>query len=147
VERSLVGVASAAAVEAAKAMAVVASHPSASAWSVLRKPPRRESPIRRSRKPADRASDPWHPSTIRYNSLQQVFCRRAVAEALEGKPPLHLAFAVPDHPWVDAHSAAAVRIAMTVAALDASQGVPQRATREARGADGVPDCAGWTRPR
>jgi hypothetical protein len=36
-----------------------------------------------------------------------------VAEALEGKPPLHLAFAVPDHPWVDAHGAAAVRIAIT----------------------------------
>jgi hypothetical protein len=98
VERSLVGVVSAAAVEAAMAMAVVASRPSASAWSVLRKPPRCESPIKRSRNPADRASDPWHPSTIRYNSLQQVFCRRAVAEALEGKPPLHLAFAVPDHP-------------------------------------------------
>lgn len=59
---------------------------------------------------------------ITSNSLRQVFCRRVVAEALDGKPPLHLAFAVPDHPWADGHGAAAVRIAMTVAATDARGG-------------------------
>ena len=75
---------------------------------------------------------------ITSNSLRQVFCRRVVAEALDGKPPLHLAFAVPDHPWADSHGAAAVRIAMTVAAPGAGGGVLQRVTREARGPDGVP---------
>ena len=75
---------------------------------------------------------------ITSNSLRQVFCRRVVAGALDGKPPLHLAFAVPDHPWADGHGAAAVRIAMTVAAPGAGEGVLQRVTKEARGPDGVP---------
>jgi hypothetical protein len=33
---------------------------------------------------------------------------------LSARPPLSLAFAVPDHPWVDTADGAAVRIAMTV---------------------------------
>ena len=33
-------------------------------------------------------------------------------------PALHLAFAVPDHPWVDSAEGAAVRIAMTVGSLE-----------------------------
>ena len=53
---------------------------------------------------------------ITSNSIRQVFCRRVVAGALEGRKPLHLAFAIPDHPWSTAAGAAAVRIAMTVAA-------------------------------
>ena len=36
--------------------------------------------------------------------------------------PLHLAFAVPDHPWVDSADGAAVRIAMTVGAVGAGEG-------------------------
>jgi hypothetical protein len=75
---------------------------------------------------------------ITSNSLRQVFCRRVVAEALDGKPPLHLAFAVPDHPWVDGHGAAAVRIAMTVVAPGTGEGTLQRVTRETPGPDGVP---------
>jgi len=48
------------------------------------------------------------------NSITQVFNRRVVASALDGTMPLHLAFAIPDHPWVDTENGAAVRIAMTV---------------------------------
>ena len=34
----------------------------------------------------------------------------------EAKKPLHLAYAIPDHPWIDSADGAAVRIAMTVGA-------------------------------
>ena len=57
---------------------------------------------------------------ITTNSLRQTFNRRVVQTALEGR--LHLAFAVPDHPWVDSADGAAVRIAMTVAAPGAGEG-------------------------
>ena len=50
---------------------------------------------------------------ITTNSLRQTFNRRVVQAALD--QGLHLAFAVPDHPWVDSADGAAVRIAMTVA--------------------------------
>jgi len=49
---------------------------------------------------------------ITTNSLKQTFNRRIVQQALDSG--LHLAFAIPDHPWVDSAYGAAVRIAMTV---------------------------------
>ncbi|MCF8152381.1 MAG: hypothetical protein K9J80_16680, partial [Sulfuritalea sp.] len=42
-------------------------------------------------------------------------------EPVEGRS-IHLAFAVPDHPWVDSADGAAVRIAMTVVAPGAGEG-------------------------
>ncbi len=57
---------------------------------------------------------------ITTNSLRQTFNRRVVQGALDAG--LHLAFAVPDHPWVDSADGAAVRIAMTVAAPGAGEG-------------------------
>ena len=51
---------------------------------------------------------------ITTNSIKQTFNRRVVQAQLEAKNPLSLAFAIPDHPWVDAADGAAVRIAMTV---------------------------------
>ena len=60
---------------------------------------------------------------ITTNSINQVFNRRVVALHLEDKKPLHLAFAIPDHPWVDAADGAGVRIAMTVGAKGAGSGV------------------------
>jgi hypothetical protein len=51
---------------------------------------------------------------ITTNSLTQTFARRVVQSQLSAKPPLSLAFAIPDHPWVDTAEGAAVRIAMTV---------------------------------
>ena len=51
---------------------------------------------------------------ITTNSLRQTFARRVVQTQLSAQPPLSLAFAIPDHPWVDTAEGAAVRIAMTV---------------------------------
>ncbi len=59
---------------------------------------------------------------ITTNSIRQTFNRRVVQAQLEAKPPLSLAFAIPDHPWVDATDGAAVRIAMTVGAADSGEG-------------------------
>jgi hypothetical protein len=51
---------------------------------------------------------------ITTNSLKQTFNRRVLEHHLNAQPPLAIAWAIPDHPWVDAASGAAVRIAMTV---------------------------------
>lgn len=47
--------------------------------------------------------------------------------------PLHLAFAVPDHPWVDSADGAAVRIAMTVGAMGTGEGRLLTVTEESEG--------------
>ena len=58
------------------------------------------------------------------NSISQVFQRRVMERHLNGKPPLSLIYAVPDHPWTKAtRDAAAVRISMTVAAPGAKEGL------------------------
>lgn len=59
---------------------------------------------------------------ITTNSLTMIFNRRVVAAQQSAKPPLQLAFAIPDHPWVDSADGAAVRIAMTVGSLQGSEG-------------------------
>ena len=51
---------------------------------------------------------------ITTNSLRQTFNRRVIEAQMAAKPPLSLAFAIPDHPWVDSTDGAAVRIAMSV---------------------------------
>ena len=48
------------------------------------------------------------------NSITQTFARRTVAKYLDAKKGIALAFAIPNHPWVDGADGAAVRIAMTV---------------------------------
>ena len=77
---------------------------------------------------------------ITTNSIKQTFNRRVVEAQLtpspqpspakgEGAKPLALAFAIPDHPWVDAADGAAVRIAMTVVFLPsplAGEGLGER---------------------
>ncbi len=59
---------------------------------------------------------------ITTNSLRQTFNRRVVAHHMAQKQPLSLAFAIPDHPWVDEADGAAVRIAMTVGQPGSEQG-------------------------
>ena len=59
---------------------------------------------------------------ITTNSIKQTFNRRVVQAQLEAKNPLSLAFAIPDHPWVDAADGAAVRIAMTIGCRHAGTG-------------------------
>jgi hypothetical protein len=51
---------------------------------------------------------------ITTNSIRQTFNRRVIQYHMNEKKPLSLAFAIPDHPWVDAAEAAAVDIAMTI---------------------------------
>jgi hypothetical protein len=75
---------------------------------------------------------------ITSNSLRQVFCRRVVAEALAAKQPIHLTFAVPDHPWTAGPNTAAVRIAMTAAARGSGIGELARVVAEEAGEGGVP---------
>ena len=67
---------------------------------------------------------------ITTNSITQVFSRKVVAMHLAATPPLHLAFAVPDHPWVDASDGAAVRIAMTVCQAGSGMGTLSTVTAE-----------------
>ena len=67
---------------------------------------------------------------ITTNSLGQVFNRRVTALHLAATPPLSLAFAVPDHPWVDATDGAAVRIAMTVGQAGTVEGTLATVTAE-----------------
>ncbi len=60
---------------------------------------------------------------ITTNSLRQTFNRRVIEAHLnDTKAPLHLRFAVPDHPWVDSAAGAAVRIAMSVGAPGQGEG-------------------------
>lgn len=71
---------------------------------------------------------------ITTNSLRQTFNRQVLEPHLSApKKPLSLAFAIPDHPWVDAGDGAAVRIAMTVAAPGSSPGRLFTVTDERRG--------------
>ncbi len=53
---------------------------------------------------------------ITTNSISQTFQRRVVEARLEAAEPIHLAYAISDHPWVDSTDGAAVRIGMTVGA-------------------------------
>jgi hypothetical protein len=59
---------------------------------------------------------------ITTNTLRQTYVRRAVEPHLAGDDALTIAFAIPDHPWVDAADGAAVRIAMTVGARSSGPG-------------------------
>jgi hypothetical protein len=73
---------------------------------------------------------------ITTNSITQTFNRKIVQHHLEATPPLHLAFAVPDHPWVNEADGAAVRVAMTVAASGRGAGTLSTVVREIEGSDG-----------
>lgn len=73
---------------------------------------------------------------ITTKSIGQTFNRRVVNDALNLKPPLSLVFAVPNHPWVDTENSAAVRIAMTVAALGEHSGKLMQVIHEENVEDG-----------
>jgi len=60
---------------------------------------------------------------ITTNSLGQAFNRRVTVQHLTGKPPLSLIYVIPDHPWVDATDAAAVRVSMSVGVPGEIEGV------------------------
>lgn len=73
---------------------------------------------------------------ITTNSLPQAFNRRVVQAALAGNPPVHLAYAIADHPWVDSAGGAAVRTSMTVCAPGTGEGELLSVKRETSLADG-----------
>lgn len=61
---------------------------------------------------------------ITTNSLTQTTARAITKRFIEDpKNPIHLAYAIADHPWVDSSDGAAVRIAMTVCARGSGEGV------------------------
>jgi hypothetical protein len=67
---------------------------------------------------------------IATNSLKQTFNRRILQTHLDAKNPLSIAFAIPDHPWVDSADGAAVRISMTVGEAGTANGVLQNVISE-----------------
>lgn len=67
---------------------------------------------------------------ITTNSLRQKFARQVIVRHMGGKKPLSLAFAIPDHPWVDAAEGADVRIAMSVGVAGEWPGILRRVTSE-----------------
>lgn len=74
---------------------------------------------------------------ITTNSIHQTFNRRVLEPFLaDGKKPIHLAYAIPDHPWVDSADGAAVRIAMTVADSGQHEGFLDQVTEEFAREDG-----------
>ena len=74
---------------------------------------------------------------ITTNSIHQAFNRRVIEPFLaDEKEPIHLAYAIPDHPWVDSSDGAAVRIAMTVAAPGKGEGILEKVITEHARADG-----------
>ncbi|MGX7741059.1 class I SAM-dependent DNA methyltransferase [Rhodopseudomonas parapalustris] len=67
------------------------------------------------------------------NSITQEFSRRVIKQHLDGKVPISIAMAVPDHPWTKAtQGAAAVRIAMTVVTPGRHAGLLREVMSEAR---------------
>ena len=73
---------------------------------------------------------------ITTNSIRQSFSRKVLQKHMSGHSPMSLAFAIPDHPWVDSSDGAAVRVAMTVGARDVTTGCLVEVERERPGADG-----------
>jgi len=74
---------------------------------------------------------------ITTNSIHQTFNRRVIEPFLaDAKKPLRLAYAIPDHPWIDSADGAAVRIAMTVAAPGKAEGILEKVITETAHGDG-----------
>lgn len=67
---------------------------------------------------------------ITTNSLRQTFNRKVLQHHMTQKKPISLAFAIPDHPWVDSADGAAVRVAMTIGVPGAKAGALQRVIQE-----------------
>lgn len=73
---------------------------------------------------------------ITTNSLTMIFNRRVIEAHQTATPQLSLAYAVPDHPWVDSGNGAAVRIAMSVGVCGAVEGKLQTVSQETEAENG-----------
>jgi hypothetical protein len=79
---------------------------------------------------------------ITTNSIHQTFNRRVIEPFLaDAKKPLHLAYAIPDHPWIDSADGAAVRIAMTIADSGRAEGILEKVIAEQAHEDGENEVA------
>lgn len=76
---------------------------------------------------------------ITTNSLTMIFNRRVIEAHQTATPPLSLAYAVPDHPWVDSADGAAVRISMSVGVRGTGEGKLQTVTQEREAESGEVD--------
>lgn len=76
---------------------------------------------------------------ITTNSLTMIFNRRVIEAHLTANPPLSLAYALPDHPWVDSTGGAAVRISMSVGVSGTIEGKLQTVIQEREGDGGDVD--------
>jgi hypothetical protein len=74
---------------------------------------------------------------ITTNSLRQTFNRKVIQHHMGQKQPIALAFAIPDHPWVDSADGAAVRVAMSVGVPGTGHGVLQRVMNEVEADEAV----------
>ena len=75
---------------------------------------------------------------ITTNSITQPFNRSVIETFLaDEKKPLHLAYAISDHPWVDSSDGAAVRIALTVGVSGKAAGELATVTDERETGDGA----------
>lgn len=73
---------------------------------------------------------------ITTNSITQTFNRKIVQAWLGAKRPVSLAFAIPDHPWVDSTDGAAVRVAMSAGTAGPASGRLDVVASELAGDDG-----------
>jgi hypothetical protein len=64
------------------------------------------------------------------SKITQTFNRRVVRQHLSGKLPISISFAIPDHPWNDENTTAAVRVALTVVRAGKVEGVIKRVVGE-----------------
>ncbi len=77
---------------------------------------------------------------ITTNSIHQTFNRRIIEPFLaNAKKPLHLAYAIPDHPWIDSVDGAAVRISMTVGTAEQAEGIIENVVLEVARENGEND--------
>ena len=67
---------------------------------------------------------------ITTNSITHSAARSVVALHLNADEPISVVFAIPDHPWADSETGAAVRVAMTVGEYGKSDGMLTVAVRE-----------------
>lgn len=65
------------------------------------------------------------------NSIKQITNRKVVAGHMNAQPPLHLSFGIPDHPWRDEETNAAVRVAFTVGSKSVALGLLRKVISEA----------------
>jgi hypothetical protein len=74
---------------------------------------------------------------ITTNSLPQKFNRRVLESRLRAKSPISIAFAIPNHPWIDETDGASVRIAMTVGQSGTRDGLLLTVLDEAKAPDDI----------